>query len=900
MFLRISTFLLAMTLVLSSLAFANSNLNVESTVSAKITSAQSFKLDGTHPRYLDPLNPDITPPMQTAILNALQKWKGALPIDNTFTITAWANIKSETTDQKTKAKKLDKNTPNSIVVYMWSQTKNPKYNPATTTQYDFESGDPRFVRKEFNVFLKQKKNGTWKAVLEKDTELKTETEEIIENSEDKKVLNDLFGANQTTNEFTQDIAPVDLNSSSQNTSSQISSQSNFSSSNQTNSSKQFLEKIQNIKEINQPKKTTWLEQILNFGSIEVHAGEYDYSWPWRSGQTWNVVTNRNDGKCPVLRGGWHGCGEYSTLDGNGNPSLDLWPQLGMNSDFNIYAPVTGTISRVCRDSENLSFKLGSMRILHASNSGFVGEASVRKGQVIGRFETKNNGTFSGPCGYSFGVHTHIKFIDNGMNVDGQTIYHYSQYNSFTSNNPGFTQPNPQPNPNPNPQPQPQPSTFNRYTTPIASRSNSGLVLNVINENPASQTRINLGNKINNNGQKWGWNPQTKEIKGLNDKCLDGGGMWLKDAANRELRISDCHGANNQKWYADSQGRILSMFDNTCIDSASGNAANSFMYTGTCHGGSNQQWDIWSLGMSVDNNSFTQTISPANDSNFVFEVEGSVTNDSTPVKLKSNTNSNSQKWQFDTTTNQIKGLGNKCLDAGDINNSSNRWLRIFGCHAGTNQKWYIDQDLRIHSLANENLCIDSQSGNTNNSVLYMFTCHGNANQKWNKNNFSIQSRNWNLQPQSSSSSSSSPTPSSSATPPSSGDKWIFKKTDSNLCLAGNVNSGDAPSSVENCNSNFVAQKWEAYLFNGAAFLRRSLTNKCLASNAPATGTTVFVLNCNNQSPSQGWSYDWNTKLLSKNGSNQCLARHLPAGSSQVYTWQCNSSDQAQKWDAIRTN
>lgn len=877
-----------------------------------------IKLDGTYPNFLDPLNPQITPPMQTAILKALQKWKSFMPMDNTFTVTSWAPIKSDTDELKTKAKKLDADTPNAYVVYMWSQTQNPNYREYSNDIHDYEAGDPRFIRKEFNVLLKQRKNGNWKAVIEKDAELKNEVQEIIETVQDQKTLEDLFGTNQTNNEFTyenlsDETQPAQsLNINDQTTSSHSNNTQdstlnhfaaqtneilkNFLGNNQGNSantskskpedSQQNILEEQNA-ENQKPADLTLVERLFSLGSVSVSAGEYDYSWPWRAGQTWNVITDRNDGKCPTVQNGWHGCGEYNGLDGNGNPALDLWPQLGNNADFNIYAPVTGTISRVCRDSENLSFRLGSMRILHASNSGFVNEISVRKGQTIARFETKNNGYFSGPCGYSFGVHTHIKFIDNGLMVDGQRIYHYNRYNSFTSNNTGV-QSNippilvpavPPTSPPQNPTPPAVPQGYNRYTSKFASLTSSNLVLNVQNNNPNSQTRVNLFANSQSVGQKWSWNPTTKEIKGINDKCLDGGAMWLTAPADRELRISDCHGQTNQQWYADSTGRIKSQYDNSCIDSAFGNQSGSFVYTGVCHNGYNQQWDINSLGMTFNNNSFTQTLSPENDSNFVYNVEGSVTTDGTPVKLQRNTNIDSQKFKFEPSTNEIKGLGNKCLDAGNIADVYNRYIRIFTCHGGSNQKWFMDTKNRIHTLANESLCIDSQSGNAEDSNLYMFSCHNNFNQKWNKNNFTMQIRNWTEPPE------LLPT-----------DKWFFRRAGTNLCLSANNPQNGKNAQAVTCNSNSIDQKWDAYVKNGFAFVRRTGTTQCLSMAGFSNGTPITTEECNHLAMAHTWSYDFGRKTLTGGGTSQCLARPEPSGSQQVYSWSCNSNDPATKWDA----
>ena len=124
-----------------------------------------LKLDYTHPKFATEINQD----QQQAILKSLKKWKLDLPINNTFTITSWANLKTDTNDNSSQFKKKNNSTPNSIVVYMWATNNNPDWTVGRIpTEEESESGDPRFVRTEFNVLLKQGKNGKWKATIEQD------------------------------------------------------------------------------------------------------------------------------------------------------------------------------------------------------------------------------------------------------------------------------------------------------------------------------------------------------------------------------------------------------------------------------------------------------------------------------------------------------------------------------------------------------------------------------------------------------------------------------------------------------------------------------------------------------------------------------------------------------------
>ena len=114
----------------SDLSKASSSSSSESSTSdlTKTKTKAKLKLDATHPKFLDKANPEVTKLMQDAILKTLKKWKGELPIDNTFTITSWSKLKSDTTDSQSQHKKKKATTPNSWVIYMWSQTPNTNWS----------------------------------------------------------------------------------------------------------------------------------------------------------------------------------------------------------------------------------------------------------------------------------------------------------------------------------------------------------------------------------------------------------------------------------------------------------------------------------------------------------------------------------------------------------------------------------------------------------------------------------------------------------------------------------------------------------------------------------------------------------------------------------------------------
>jgi hypothetical protein len=87
---------------------------------------------------------------------------------------------------------------------------------------------------------------------------------------------------------------------------------------------------------------------------------------------------------------------------------------------------------------------------------------------------------------------------------------------------------------------------------------------------------------------------------------------------------------------------------------------------------------------------------------VFDVSGNNPADQTRVQVWNDNGTTAQKWGYDSSTKQIKGLNNKCLDAGDINDSNNRWLRIHTCDNNNNKKWYMDDQNRLKSFARDDL------------------------------------------------------------------------------------------------------------------------------------------------------------------------------------------------------
>jgi hypothetical protein len=251
---------------------------------------------------------------------------------------------------------------------------------------------------------------------------------VIETPEDAKVIQDLFATDMIDNRFTADTEVlVDSGiPSSQVSSSTTSSSQQSSSSNTTNSSNSLISST----------KTGFLESILGFGAVKASAGNSDYSWPWKSGDKW--VTTR-----PTT--GWHECnsipygGSNITVYGC---ALDLVP-VG-SASYDVLAPKSETIKRVCKDSKQGFLKIDNMYILHLDQASIIADSTfANKAQKIGTMYNGviPQGTLTGQCGWSTAAHIHIKFggvttTGGSFAIDGTSLNYATNNNSvqYTSQN----------------------------------------------------------------------------------------------------------------------------------------------------------------------------------------------------------------------------------------------------------------------------------------------------------------------------------------------------------------------------------------------------------------------------------------------------------------------------------
>jgi murein DD-endopeptidase MepM/ murein hydrolase activator NlpD len=112
-----------------------------------------------------------------------------------------------------------------------------------------------------------------------------------------------------------------------------------------------------------------------------------------------------------------------------------------------------------------------------------------------------------------------------------------------------------------------------------------------------QTPVNMIKRTGgaNSAQKWQYFPSSREIKGMNDMCLEPGFGNDGDF----LRVNACHGGTNQKWSFNSNYAISNDFSNRCI-----NFENNFQTNGwrlvmrTCNASAYQIWNANGLNVTI--------------------------------------------------------------------------------------------------------------------------------------------------------------------------------------------------------------------------------------------------------------------------------------------------------------
>jgi Ricin-type beta-trefoil lectin domain len=643
LFKLITTLIIALSIVIGSTSIFTTNINIqaknkEGSISKKKIN-KKLALKYTADRFETDLNQD----QKNAILKSLKKWKGELPIDNLFTVTSIAKLKSDTDDENRQHKKKNKNIADALVIYMWSQTPNPDYDPNNLG--DNEEGDSRFIRTQFNVLLKQNKNGGWKASLERDPETKTESADITETDEDKQIYNDLFATDKADNGFTATEEVIIDDNAAENIQppkkSTVKSDSGepvqitpIQKSSISSIAPVLVTPIDDSSMMPEPveKKTGWLNNFLGFGSIKVSAGVSEISWPWNNGESWQVTQ------------GWHGCEKNDSRNSPaGNNFIGELNGCALDISYTytgasniLKAPITSTITRSCKDNDQGIYNFGNkVSITHIKASSMSSDtgAFIRKFDNIGivfdpGFENHNfdlrwqqiNGVgpygFQTICGWTSGPHIHIKFaaITDPLLISNpvSTMPFNSRSLAGNVNIDGFNIQGPKILPlradglqNYDPivngqtvisrtflTSQNTPNT-NTYTGKIKALSNTNMVFDIKDYNGGNNAPVMLysNNAANTENQRWGYDGVNRQIKGMNGKCLDLG--ITTNTPDRGLKMQDCTANVNQKWGFSSDNQIVSISNpSTCIEALSGVVNNSILAVNSCNLiNYNQKWDF---------------------------------------------------------------------------------------------------------------------------------------------------------------------------------------------------------------------------------------------------------------------------------------------------------------------
>lgn len=228
---------------------------------------------------------------------------------------------------------------------------------------------------------------------------------------------------------------------------------------------------------------------------------------------------------------------------------------------------------------------------------------------------------------------------------------------------------------------------------------------ILNSNGTyDQTPVNMVSRSGtpNNAQKWQYFPSTKEIKGMNDMCLDPGLANEGDF----LCVNTCTGGINQKWNFNSNKTISSDAQNRCIMYEDVGQSYKALKMRSCTASGWQIWNGVSMNLTppaptvYNNYSGTIDLKGGYSPNWSFDVMNyGVVNSSgnfnqTPVNMISRSGSanNAQKWQYFPSSKEIKGMNDLCLDSGAGNDGD--FARINSCTGGNNQKWNFNSSMTL--------------------------------------------------------------------------------------------------------------------------------------------------------------------------------------------------------------
>jgi murein DD-endopeptidase MepM/ murein hydrolase activator NlpD len=423
---------------------------------------------------------------------------------------------------------------------------------------------------------------------------------------------------------------------------------------------------------------------------------------------------------------------------------------------------------------------------------------------------------------------------------------------------------------------------------------------IVNSNGTyDQTPVNMVSRSGtaNNAQKWQYYPATKEIKGMNDMCLDPGFANEGDF----LRVQKCSAGTNQKWNFNSNKTISNDYQNRCImyEDVTGQSYKALKMRSCTASG----WQVWNpTGINLTPpaptvyNNYSGTIdlkggyvpSWSLDVMNYGVVNSSGNYNQTPVNMvsRSGNANNAQKWQYFPSSKEIKGMNDLCLDSGNGNDGD--FARVNSCTGGSNQKWNFNTSNGTISNDQGGRCLMYEDVGQSYKSVKMRSCTGSGWQIWTPNGLNI-----------------TVTPPPAPTPPSifnnySGyimlfglptENWSFDVLNYGTVAGNNTFDGSRVQMYKR-NSDPInnAQKWK---YTWPAKEIRGMSDYCLDSGNGNEGDYLRLNTCNGSS-NQKWTFN-NSGQITVDSTGRCVQYETITGSRSwnLVVRNCNSQGN-QKW------
>ncbi|KAG7087982.1 hypothetical protein E1B28_012022 [Marasmius oreades] len=253
-----------------------------------------------------------------------------------------------------------------------------------------------------------------------------------------------------------------------------------------------------------------------------------------------------------------------------------------------------------------------------------------------------------------------------------------------------------------------------------------------------------------------------------------------------------------------------------------------------------------------------------------------------VVIQDCTNLVEQDWTFveNSAPQQLRVLGDKCVDVIDGNNADGAKLQIWTCVAGNTNQLFIPVASSTYQWAGTNKCIDLTDGNINNgNQLQVWTCDpNNSNQRWTA---------------------------SSSSPPPPVELVRFQLAtvapQSSLCIGGASSDVDGTTvTLASCGDlntvNWILPPMGANHNTFTGQIKSTDGKKCLdvRDGNPTNGGLVQIWSCTDGNTNQLWQIskpeDLSVVTISWVGQNKCVdvKDGVYAPGTALQMWDCDSN------------